>query len=66
MNRLTNDRLLIHGRHPPSNKEFENAIICAMIIDASCIDDVVQIVNKDSFFQLEHQIIFASSKNRAL
>jgi len=45
-------------RLPPYSKEGEMCLIASMMLDKEVVGQVIQIVNRDSFFQADHQIIF--------
>jgi len=43
---------------PPHSIEAEMSLLAAMMIDREVLGQVVQIVDRDSFYQVDHQIIF--------
>ncbi|HEX8521612.1 MAG TPA: replicative DNA helicase [Tepidisphaeraceae bacterium] len=45
-------------RLPPHSIEAEMCLLAAMMLDKDMIGEVVQIVERDAFFQADHQIIF--------
>jgi len=45
-------------RLPPHSIEAEMCLIASMMLDKDVVDEVVQLVNRDSFFQADHQILF--------
>ena len=45
-------------RHMPESLAAEAAVLGSLIIDPSCIGDVVERIKRDSFYRVEHQIIF--------
>jgi replicative DNA helicase len=45
-------------RVPPQNIEAEKAVIGSILIDDSSLNKVIDILNKDSFYDLRHGIIF--------
>jgi replicative DNA helicase len=45
-------------RLPPHSVEAEMCLVGSMMLDKEMVGQVVQIVNRDSFFQADHQIIF--------
>ena len=45
-------------RLPPHSIEAEMCLIASMLLDKEMVGQVVQIVNRDAFFQADHQIIF--------
>ncbi len=46
-------------RVPPQSIEAEACVLGAMILDASCIDIVVQLVRAEHFYRPAHQLIFS-------
>ncbi len=46
------------NRNMPESLEAEVSVIGSMIIDRSCINDVVQIIKTEAFYRPEHQAIF--------
>ena len=45
-------------RLPPHSIDAEMALLASMMLDKALIGDVVQIVDREAFFQVDHQIIF--------
>ena len=45
-------------RRMPESLAAEAAVIGSMIIDPVCIGDVIELLNIDSFYRVEHQYIF--------
>src|SRR5437762_11841086 len=45
-------------RLPPSAIEAEMCLIASMMLDKEMIGNVVQIVDRDAFYQADHQILF--------
>src|SRR5215207_5158076 len=45
-------------RLPPHSIEAEMCLIASMMLDKDMVGQVVQIVDRESFFQADHQIIF--------
>jgi replicative DNA helicase len=45
-------------RHMPESLAAEAAVIGSMIIDPTCIGDVVEHLKRESFYRVEHQIIY--------
>src|SRR5215204_1546536 len=43
---------------PPAAIEAEMALLASMMLDKEMVGNVVQIVDRDAFFQADHQIIF--------
>src|SRR5438067_4352332 len=43
---------------PPSDIEAEMCLLASMMLDKEMIGNVVQIVDREAFFQADHQIIF--------
>jgi replicative DNA helicase len=48
----------ISGRTMPESLIAEAAVLGSMIIDPQCISDVVEQINADAFYRMEHRIIF--------
>jgi len=55
---LPQDQSSQFDRLPPHSIEAEMCLIASMMLDKDVVDQVVQIVNRDSFFQADHQILF--------
>jgi replicative DNA helicase len=45
-------------RSMPESLAAEAAVLGSMIIDPQCIGEVIEYVNRDSFYRIEHQLIF--------
>src|SRR2546430_11620643 len=45
-------------RLPPSSIEAEKCLIASMMLDKEMIGNVVQIVDREAFYQADHQILF--------
>jgi replicative DNA helicase len=45
-------------RLPPHSVESEMCLLASMMLDKEMIGQIIQIVDRDSFFQADHQIIF--------
>src|SRR3954464_6782198 len=43
---------------PPNSLESERALLASMMLDKDMIGQVVQIVDREAFFQADHQIIY--------
>ncbi len=50
------------GRIPPQAVDFEEAVLGALLIDNSAINQVIDILSPDSFYKEEHQLIFKTVK----
>ena len=48
------------GKLPPQALDFEVAVLGAMMIDKKGIDDVIDILNPDAFYDKRHQEIYAA------
>ncbi|MBT5645068.1 MAG: replicative DNA helicase [Polaribacter sp.] len=48
------------GKIPPQAVELEEAVLGAMMIDKKGIDDVIDILNPDAFYDTKHQEIYAA------
>jgi replicative DNA helicase len=46
------------GRTMPQSKQAEAGVLGSMIIDPECIGEVVELLKEDSFYSLEHQVIY--------
>ena len=46
------------SRTMPESAEAEVAVLGSMILDRSCIGQVVQVLKSNSFYRLEHQLIY--------
>ena len=49
---------VLKTRSMPQSLAAEAAVLGSMIIDPECITDVIDIVEQDSFYRIEHQYIF--------
>ncbi len=45
-------------RLPPHSVEAEMCLLASMMLDKEMIGQVVQIVDRDAFYQADHQIIY--------
>jgi replicative DNA helicase len=54
---------LEQGRIPPQAVDFEEAILGAMLIDNSAINQVIDILSPESFYKTEHQLIYKAVKD---
>ena len=45
-------------RLPPAAIEAEQCLLASMMLDKDMVGQVVQIVNRDAFYQADHQILF--------
>ena len=57
-------------RVPPHSIESEACVLGSMILDPECIGEVVESLNSEAFYRIEHQMIFDAlvtlyEKNRA-
>ena len=57
-------------RHMPESLAAEAAVLACMIIDPVCIGQVIERLERDAFYRVEHQIIFEAlidlyQKNRS-
>lgn len=50
------------GRIPPQAVEFEEAILGAVLIDNSAINQVIDILSPESFYKDEHKLIYGAIK----
>jgi len=48
----------ITGRSMPESLSAEAAVLGSMIIDPVCIGDVIELIDRQAFYRIEHQIIF--------
>ena len=53
---------LEQGKVPPQAVEFEEAVLGAMLIDNSAINQVIDILSPESFYREEHKLIFDAVK----
>ncbi len=49
---------LQHGRIPPQAIDFEEAVLGAILIDHAAINQVIDVLNPQSFYKKQHQVIF--------
>ncbi|MDX5324816.1 MAG: replicative DNA helicase [Bacteroidota bacterium] len=59
----TNVVNLDQGRIPPQAVDLEEAVLGALLIDNSALNDVIDIINEDSFYKDAHRHIFSSIKD---
>ncbi len=45
-------------RLPPSSIEAEMCLLASMMLDKEMVGQIVQIVDRESFYQADHQIIY--------
>src|SRR3982750_742232 len=45
-------------RLPPHSLEAEMCLLASMMLDKEMVGNVVQIIDRDAFFQADHQIIY--------
>lgn len=50
------------GKLPPQAVEFEEAVLGALLIDNSAINQVIDILSPESFYKEEHQLVFKTVK----
>ena len=48
------------GKIPPQAIDLEEAVLGAMMIDKKGIDDVIDILHSDAFYEIKHQEIYAA------
>jgi replicative DNA helicase len=58
-------------RLPPSSIEAEQCLLASMMLDKEMIGQIVQVIDRDSFYQADHQIIYDAivklyEQNRAI
>lgn len=46
-------------RVPPQSKEAEQSVLGAMMLDNTCIPEILQIIKTDDFYQIDHRNYFA-------
>ena len=51
---------LEYGKVPPNAVDLEDMILGAMMLDSTCLNDLIDILREDSFYKLEHQLIYAA------
>ena len=51
------------GKLPPQAIEIEQVVLGAMMLEKSAIDDCVEIINQNSFYDPKHQIIFKTIRD---
>lgn len=44
----------------PESAEAEAAVLGSMVLDRSCISQIVQMLKPDSFYRLEHQMVYSA------
>ncbi len=49
---------LEHGRVPPNASELEETVLGALMLESDALNDVVEILQPESFYRLENQKIF--------
>lgn len=47
------------GKLPPQAVEVEEAVLGAMLLERSAVNDAIDILHAESFYKVEHQKIFA-------
>jgi replicative DNA helicase len=57
---MTPDALSVgqFDRLPPYSRDVEMSLLASMMLDKEMIGEVIQIVDRDTFYQADHQIIF--------
>ncbi len=55
---LNAERSDLTGRAMPESLAAEAAVLGSMVIDPACIGHVVEILNRDSFYRIENQLIY--------
>ena len=45
-------------RLPPHSIEAEMCLVASMMLDKDMVGQVVQIVDRDTFYQADHQVLF--------
>src|SRR5438270_49628 len=58
MSQIADSLVSQFDRLPPHSVESEMCLIASMMLDKEMVGQIVQIVDRDSFFQADHQIIF--------
>ena len=53
-----NMTILEKGKIPPQDMALEEAVIGGMLIDKKGVDDVIDILSKDTFYSPTHQLIY--------
>ncbi len=51
------------GKTSPHAKELEGIIVGSMLLENSCVDTVLQILNKECFYDSNYQIVFGAIEN---
>lgn len=51
------------GRIPPQAVDLEEAVLGALMLEKEAVNEVIDILNPESFYKEEHQKIFAAIKN---
>jgi replicative DNA helicase len=59
---LSDSNLLDVGKLPPQAKEIEEAVLGALMIESSAMDDVSSILKEDTFYVDAHQLIFKAMR----
>ncbi len=49
-----------HGKVPPNSSELEELVLGAIMLDNSCLNDLIDILRPDSFYRPEHECIYAA------
>jgi replicative DNA helicase len=55
---LNAERSDLTSRAMPESLAAEAAVLGSMVIDPACIGQVVEMLNRDSFYRIEHQLIY--------
>ena len=51
-----------YGKIPPQAVELESAVLGAIMIDPSCVPQVMGLINIESFYKLQNQLVFKACK----
>jgi len=51
---------LEYGKIPPNAVDLEDMVLGAMLLESNCLNDLIDILREDSFYKLEHQLIYAA------
>ncbi len=54
---------LEHGRIPPQALDLEEAVLGALLIDKNALNEVIDIISAEAFYQESHQEIFRAIRN---
>ncbi len=54
---------LDRGKLPPQATDLEEAVLGALMIDKSALNEVIDILNPESFYKESHQLIYEAIKN---